>query len=123
MRMDDKFPLRHDLEPPGPPPGLRRIIMDSARQALAQPPARDFWTALWEDRILRLAWAGCVVALLAGHLVLSIQSRRHSTVAKAPADDNGGVSAIAAGPPLRLDSRPFVGSAEIHGDDLYSAIY
>jgi hypothetical protein len=57
--------------PPAPPEGLRRRALDAARShSLVARPSP--WQRLWEQPGLRLAWVATVVALVAGHVALSV---------------------------------------------------
>jgi hypothetical protein len=95
------------LEVPGPPAALRESVLGKARQALARAPGLDPWTRLWESRVARLAWAACVVGLLAAHLAIGpVRKTRgdRSPVAlqvRPAADDE--VNQLARLPRLRLD--------------------
>ena len=70
-RPDDESLLR-GLDLPHPPRGLRARVLDAARTGARVGPAADVWSRLWHSRNLRLAWAGAVVLLLAGHTALSL---------------------------------------------------
>ncbi len=58
------------LEPPPPPAGLRVRAVAAARERMAAAPAPDLWSRIWNNRGLRLAWAGAVALLLAGHVLV-----------------------------------------------------
>lgn len=70
-RLDDESPLR-GLNLPQPPRELRARVLGAARTGSRVGPAADAWSRLWHSRSLRLAWAGAVVLLLAGHAALSL---------------------------------------------------
>lgn len=70
-RLDDESPLR-GLDPPHPPRELRARVLDAARTGARVGPAADAWSRLWHSRSLRLAWAGTVLLLLAGHAAVSL---------------------------------------------------
>ncbi len=59
------------LEPPPPPAGLRSRAVAAARDSMTAAPAPDRWSRIWNSRALRLAWAGAVALLLAGHVLIS----------------------------------------------------
>jgi len=59
------------LEPPPPPAGLRARALAAACERLAAEPAPDLWSKIWNNRALRLAWAGAVALLLVGHVLVS----------------------------------------------------
>lgn len=63
--------LLPDLEPPPPPAGLRARALAAARERMAAAPPPDLWSRIWNNRTLRLAWAGAVALLVAGHVVVS----------------------------------------------------
>jgi len=69
------------LRPEGPPPELRDRVLRAAARALDQAPAPDLWCRLWENRGLRLAWAACLVTLITGHVVVSVESLRRPSSA------------------------------------------
>jgi len=60
--------------PPPPPERLRARALAAAARAWASPP--EPWRRLWESRLARLAWALTVVALLAGHVLVSSRGAR-----------------------------------------------
>jgi len=60
------------LEPVAPPRELEARTLAAARRALAEPPTLDLWERMWASRPLRLAWATSVLAILGGHLLLSL---------------------------------------------------
>jgi len=67
--------LVEGMDTPPPPPELR----DRALAAVAMPwgeSRSDVWTRLRSSTAVQLAWAASVIALLIGHLVLSLPSRR-----------------------------------------------
>jgi len=59
------------FEPPPPPSDLRALTLTVARESLADAPAPDLWSRIWDNRGLRLAWAAAVVLLLVGHVLVS----------------------------------------------------
>ena len=59
------------LEPPPPPADLRVRTLAAARERMAAAPEPDLWWRIWNNRVLRLAWAAAVVFLVAGHVVVS----------------------------------------------------
>jgi hypothetical protein len=63
--------LLRGLDVPHPPLELRARVLDAARTGARVSPAADAWSRLWHSRSFRLAWAGAVVLLLAGHAALS----------------------------------------------------
>lgn len=100
MRPDD--PFRH-LEPPPPPDQLRGITLAAAERALAAEARPDPWDRLWRSPAARLAWAAATILLLAGHLVLSLDSVTPRPLIAAP---DGELADIAELPPLRFDLEP-----------------
>jgi hypothetical protein len=70
---EDRHPL-DGVRPSGAPAGLRGETLRAARAALAGG-SRDVWTRIARSRLLRLAWAAVVVALLGAHLLLSLPRR------------------------------------------------
>ena len=58
------------LEPPPPPAGLRARAVAAARDSMTAAPAPDRWSRIWNSRALRLAWAGAVALLVAGHVLV-----------------------------------------------------
>lgn len=70
-RPDDESLLR-GLRSPQPPRELRARVLDAARSGARVGSAADAWSRLWHNRSLRLAWAGAVVLLLAGHAAVSL---------------------------------------------------
>lgn len=70
-RPDGELLLR-GLDLPHPPRELRARVLDAARTGVRAGPAADAWSRLWNSRGLRLAWAGAVVLLLAGHAAVSL---------------------------------------------------
>ena len=56
------FPFE-GLEPPQPPPDLKRKALASAFQALEEEEG-DVWACLWNARPLRLAWIAATLLLL-----------------------------------------------------------
>ena len=58
--------LLEGLEPSLPPPDLRPKVLAAARVRMAAEPVIDVWSVIWENRGVRLAWAGAVALLLAG---------------------------------------------------------
>jgi hypothetical protein len=62
---------------PQPPHGMRDRALAAAMAALRRGESRrDVWTRLRSSTVLRLAWATVVIALLIGHLALSLPSQR-----------------------------------------------
>ena len=74
MKPSEKDPvverLLERLEPPLPPPELRARVLAAAGSRAAVERVSDVWTKIWENRMLRWAWAASVLALIAGHLIL-----------------------------------------------------
>jgi len=96
------------LRPPGPAPELREKVLRAAARALEEAPAPDLWSRLWENRGLRLAWAACLVTLITGHVVVSVESLRHPsspprTASQQPPSGEE-LQAIAALPPIDATS-------------------
>lgn len=71
--------LFEGLEPPPPPTDLRMRALSAARQQMAEAPVPDLWSKIWNGRVFRLAWAGAVVLLLAGHVLVSSKSVSSAT--------------------------------------------
>lgn len=64
------------LRPASPPAALRGQVLASARQALSNRSAsRDLWARIVASRIVRLAWAAAVVALVLAHVAISLPRR------------------------------------------------
>jgi hypothetical protein len=63
--------LFEGLQPAPPPSELRAKALQAARRQAAAGHDEDLWSRLWHHRGLRLAWAGSVIALLAGHIAVS----------------------------------------------------
>ncbi len=84
MKRDDTLErLLAGLEPAKPPDDLRSRALAAARTAMAREVEQvDLWSRLWASQPLRLTWATAVVALIAGHVVLSLPNR----APKAPPD-------------------------------------
>lgn len=83
MTHDD--PLREllsGLEAPAPPRELQARALAAAGRALAQASTWDLWERICESRPVRLAWATGVLALVGGHLALSLA--RHFSSATPP---------------------------------------
>jgi hypothetical protein len=59
------------FEPPPLPSDLRALTLRAARERLAEAPAPDLWSRIWDNRGVRLAWTAAVVLLLAGHVLVS----------------------------------------------------
>ena len=59
------------LGPPPPPADVRARALSAARQKMAETPAPDLWSRIWNNRGIRLAWAVTVVLLVAGHVLVS----------------------------------------------------
>jgi hypothetical protein len=66
--------LLEGLEPSLPPPDLRPKVLAAARVRMAAEPVIDVWSVIWENRGVRLAWAGAVALLLAGHVFLGFRN-------------------------------------------------
>jgi len=62
--------LMRGLEPPAPPPDLRSRALAAARNSVADATTSDVWSTIWNNRGIRLAWAGVAALLLAGHVFL-----------------------------------------------------
>jgi len=62
--------LMQDLEPPQPPPDLRSTVLAAAHARMAAKPVSNIWSTIWNNRGVRLAWAGAAALLLAGHVFL-----------------------------------------------------
>jgi len=122
MMNNDQLPaFLNGLEPPEPPPELRRRVLMSTEQALARMPIRDLWTRIWGNPFLRLAWVGCVIALLVCHLLISLRFRRPAEAPTAgPLEFEDRMDAVDLGP-LRLAARPAIGAQAMYGDDLISS--
>lgn len=76
MTRDDRIgSMLSGLEPVAPPEELKTRTLAAASRALAEPPMPDLWERLWASRPLRLAWATSMLALLGGHLLLSVSQR------------------------------------------------
>ncbi len=58
------------LEPPPPPTELRSKVLAAARARMAAEEVTDTWSTIWNNRGVRLAWAGAAALLLAGHIFL-----------------------------------------------------
>ncbi len=58
------------FEPPPLPAELRSRVLSAARAQMAGEAAPDVWSAIWNNRGIRLAWAGAAALLLAGHVFL-----------------------------------------------------
>ncbi|MCB1037318.1 MAG: hypothetical protein KDD47_26040, partial [Acidobacteria bacterium] len=102
------------LEPPSPPPDLRRKALASAYQAMEEMKD-DVWTRLWNARPLRLAWLCATALLLLGHLSASRLIRGSgkpgapfAASSSLPSQELAEVMDL---PPIRLDARAFFGSA------------
>ncbi|MEW6366177.1 MAG: hypothetical protein AB1714_16240 [Acidobacteriota bacterium] len=123
MKDEQLSPFLNGLEPAEPPPELRRLVLTPARRALAQAAIRDRWAGIWGNPILRLAWLGCVVALLVCHLAISLQPRKpNKTLAISPRERDDLV-VTADMRPIRLDARPLIGALAIHDDEAARSIY
>jgi hypothetical protein len=65
------------LTPVRPGTELREPVLGAARNALATRGAeRTAWERMWRSRPLRLGWAVACLALVAGHLVLTLRQER-----------------------------------------------
>jgi hypothetical protein len=86
MKRDDTLErLLAGLEPAMPPDDLRSRALAAARTAMAREVERvDLWSQLWSSQPLRLAWATTMVALIAGHVMLSVPNRTPKTAPDAP---------------------------------------
>lgn len=73
MTARDRYPLA-DHAVPGPPATLRDRTLRAATQALDRDAPTDLWTRLWENRTARIAWAACIVALVAAHVAVTPRS-------------------------------------------------
>lgn len=62
--------LMRGFEPPMPPPDLRSRALAAARNGAADSTTSDVWSTIWNNRGVRLAWAGAATLLLAGHIFL-----------------------------------------------------
>jgi hypothetical protein len=62
--------LLDGLGPPQPPPDLRSRVLSAARSRMAGEPVNDFWSMIWNNRGVRLAWVASVVLLLTGHVLV-----------------------------------------------------
>lgn len=109
MREDPSIERGLDrLRLPGPPPELRERVLRAATRALDEAPVPDLWSRLWENRGLRLAWAACLVTLITGHVVISVEALRHpapvrhATNQQLPAGEE--LQSIAALPPIDTTS-------------------
>ena len=63
--------LVRGLEPPQPPTDLRTKVLAAARRSMVDQPTRDIWSAVWNSRGVRAAWAAAVMLLLAGHAMVA----------------------------------------------------
>ena len=114
---DDPDPLRHLLDglaPPPPPAPLESRVLRAAREAMERDRSRDGWARAWESPVWRLAWAATLVALIAGHVGLSLRSPAGPGVAGAPATApspaaGGELAAVDGLLRLDIDARPLVG--------------
>lgn len=92
------------LRPQEPPLELREQVLRAATRGLDEAPAVDLWTRLWDNRVLRLAWAACLVTLITGHAIISFESlRRPSSGPQSASQVPSGaeeLQAIAALPPI-----------------------
>jgi hypothetical protein len=61
------------LRPPAPPPEVEARVLAAAGRALRQRRAPDAWGRAWRSRPLRVAWVTALLALLAGHVLLSLR--------------------------------------------------
>ena len=62
--------LMNGFEPPQPPPDLRSTVLAAAHARMAAKPVSNIWSTIWNNRGVRLAWAGAAALLLAGHVFL-----------------------------------------------------
>lgn len=69
----NRYPFE-DHGVPGPPATLRERALDAAASAMAGHTRKDAWARLWESGPARLAWAACIVALIAAHVALTPRS-------------------------------------------------
>lgn len=67
MSRNDLF---EGLESPPPPPGLREAALRAGRAALTAAPSPDRWTALLNNRGLRVAWLAAVLVLTAANALV-----------------------------------------------------
>lgn len=116
MKRDDELhALLTPLEPPDPPPGLRERTVRAVTAALREPAPLDPWDRLWLSRRLRAAWATSVLALLAGHVLVSLHSRTAATTmagaASAIAAEDPELRGPASLPRIDLDAHPLGGEA------------
>jgi hypothetical protein len=58
------------FEPPPPPPELRSRVLAAAHARMAADDVTDMWSTIWNNRGIRLVWAGAAALLLAGHVFL-----------------------------------------------------
>ena len=70
---DPVLELLQGLAPPAPPPELEGITLADAGSALRQRRTPDAWERAWASRPLRVAWMTALVALIAGHVLLSLR--------------------------------------------------
>jgi len=108
--MSENKSLFPGLRVPGPPKDLRRQVLNRARQAMENGPRHDFWSRIWENRQVRLAWGVSVLALVVSNLVLPVGDagppRRTSTLVQTEADEHEELAAITNLPKVSLDVLP-----------------
>jgi hypothetical protein len=102
------------LQAPDPPSELRARSVEAASKVLAETVKTDVWTRLWRNRPLRLVWATSVLALLAGHLLVTLDHRTVKAAAQTPPTQaaptqDPDLRAIAALPRIDLDAAPIEG--------------
>jgi hypothetical protein len=74
MNHDDPVrTLLAGLCPPELPQALEVQVLRAAGRALRERRTPDVWERAWASRPLRLAWVAAVLALLAGHAMLSLR--------------------------------------------------
>jgi len=126
MRSPNRTPLPPGFAPAAPPRALRERALAAARQswdaAAGVTPSEDRWKRAWESRPLRLAWAIAVVALVAGHLLLSRAPRTETAatvraaapppVAEVERPARVSLADALSLPPIDLSTRPWIGRAE-----------
>ena len=115
MSINDRVErLLDGLEPPTPPPELERRVVMRAAAALAEPVETDPWRRVWQSRPLRLAWATAVLALVVGHLAVTIKGntpRPASSWAEARAEQWRAVGELPRISPRAITWEPVAGGS------------
>lgn len=71
--------IPENSHPPGPPDSLRGRVMKAVSEALTGSEKPDFWTVLWLNPVVRIAWVICMIFLLTGHLFLNLMIKERHT--------------------------------------------